>query len=274
MASPRSAEGPAPSLSVEGVTLAFGAVTALDDVDIRVRGGDVHGVIGPNGAGKSSLFNVISGVYRPQKGRILLDGISLGELSPDRVAAAGVGRSFQNLGPSGEETVLESLLVGRHHLMRAGITAAMLALPRARREERRHRERVAEIAHFFGLAGLLDRSLRTLPYGQQKLVDVARAVCMEPRVLMLDEPAAGLDEAETAAISRMILDLRSALDLTVLLIEHDMGMVMAVCDQVTVLDFGRHISQGTPAEVQRDPAVTAAYLGADEAAQARTGAPR
>ncbi|SFF54689.1 ABC transporter ATP-binding protein [Blastococcus tunisiensis] len=258
-------------LDIEGVTVAFGAVKALDDVSFSVQSGHVHGVIGPNGAGKSSLFNVISGVYRPSAGEVRLDGMALTKLRPHEVAGLGIGRSFQNVDLAGEESVLESLLVGRHDLMRSGVTAVMLGLPRARREEREHKARVTEIADFFGLADHLDRPLHELPYGQQKLVDVARAVCMEPRLLMLDEPAAGLDEAETDTISEIILDLRSALDLTVLLIEHDMGMVMKICDHLTVLDFGRRISDGTPSAVQSDPAVASAYLGTGEAAEIETG---
>lgn len=254
----------APGVTVEAVTVTFGALRALDDVSLIAQPGHIHGVIGPNGAGKSSLFNVISGVYQVDTGSVHLDGELLTGQPVHRGATAGVARSFQNVDLGGTETVLESLLVGRHHLMGAGVLATMLGLPGARREERRHVDRVREIADFCGLGGLLDRPLRELPYGQRKLSDIARAVCMEPRLLMLDEPAAGLDHLETQAISRLVLELRSALDMTVLLIEHDMGLVMGTCDRITVLDFGRRIADGTPAEIQRDSVVTAAYLGTGE----------
>lgn len=254
-------------LTVEGVSLSFGAVQALSDVSLTAEAGQVHGVIGPNGAGKSSVFNVISGVYRPSQGSVRLGGRELVGLRPHRVAATGVGRSFQNVDLSGDETVLESLLAGRDHLMHASVVSAMFGLPRSRREERRHTDRAHEIAAFCGIDGVLGHRLRDLPYGLRKLVDVARAVCMEPSVLLLDEPAAGLDPAETWQVGTLIRDLRRALDLTVLLIEHDVGLVMTLSDRVTVLDFGRRIAHGTPEEIQSDPAVVAAYLGVGESAE-------
>lgn len=255
-------------LSLTDVTLRFGAVTALEGVALDVAAGSVHGVIGPNGAGKSSLFNVVSGVYRPVQGTVRLDGEDLLGLPPHRIARAGVGRSFQNVDLSGDETVLESLLGGRDHLMRGSVVATMFGLPGARKEERRHADRAREIADFCGLGDFLDRRLHELPYGIRKLVDIARAVCMEPRLLLLDEPAAGLDDGETGRIGTLVTDLRSGLDLTVLLIEHDMGLVMGLCDRITVLDFGRRIADGTPAEIQSNPAVVAAYLGAGDSAEA------
>jgi len=251
----------APRLTVSDVTLTFGALKALDDVSFDVEPGHVHGLIGPNGAGKSSLFNVVSGVYHPQVGSVTLDGEELVGKAPHKIAALGVGRSFQNVDLGGNETVIDSLLGGRDHLMHGSVVATMLGLPSVRREERRHRDRARDIADFCGLGPLKDRRLNELPYGQRKVVDIARAVCMEPRVLLLDEPAAGLDSAETAEIEAVVRDLREALDLTVLLIEHDMGLVMGLCDRITVLDFGRRIADGTPSEIQADPAVVAAYLG-------------
>ncbi|MGN7860897.1 ABC transporter ATP-binding protein [Microbacterium sp. 22303] len=249
------------ALSVHGATVRFGSLVALNGVDLEVAPGSIHAVIGPNGAGKSTLFNVISGVYRAAEGSVSLDGRRLTGMRPHRIAALGIGRSFQNVGAAGRESVREALMVGRHHLMRTGIGATMLQFPAARKNEDRQLDRVVEIAAYVGISDDLDRPVRTLPYGRQKLVDVARAVCMEPRLLMLDEPAAGLDPAETAEMTALIRDLRDALDLTVLLIEHDMGLVMSISDHVTVLDFGRRISDGSPDRVRADPAVAHAYLG-------------
>ncbi|GAB3615666.1 ABC transporter ATP-binding protein [Okibacterium endophyticum] len=257
----------APLLCVDDVTLRFGAVVALSEVSLRVEPKQVHAVIGPNGAGKSTLFNAISGVFPLSAGRISLGQTQLSGRRPSQIAGAGVGRSFQNVSLSGDETVLESLLVGRHHLVRSNVVSTMFGLPYARREERRHRARVQDLAALFGIEADLDRPLRELSYGRQKLVDVARAVCMEPVILLLDEPAAGLNGSETAHMAQLIVSLRDSLDIAVLLIEHDMGMVMSISDHVTVLDFGRPIGGGTPAEVQSDPAVAAAYLGTDAAAE-------
>lgn len=249
---------------LSGVTVAFGALKALDALDLDVHAGHIHAVIGPNGAGKSTLFNVVSGIYPVRSGRVLLDDTELQGLRPHRIARLGVGRAFQNVASRGEETVLESLMVGRHDLMRHGAIAAMTGWPAARREERRHRDRVEEIAAFTGIGDDLQRRLTTLPYGRKKIADVTRAICMEPRLLLLDEPAAGLDSTETADMARLIVALRDGLGITVIVIEHDMGLVMAISDRVTVLDFGRRISDGTPDQVRADPAVADAYLGTGE----------
>ena len=254
---------PGPALSMQSVSVQFGAVHALDDVNIDVARGDIHAVIGPNGAGKSSLFNAVSGLYPIATGRIEVHGESISELAPFRVTECGVGRSFQNVSLSGDETVEQTLLAGRHHLMRYGTLAALVGLPRARREEKRHRARVEAIAEFVGVAEHINRRMRELAYGQQKLVDLARAICSEPRVLLLDEPAAGLNSAETDAIADVVRRVRDSLDISAVLVEHDMGMVMSLADQVTVLDFGRVIGAGTPAQVQADDAVRAVYLGVD-----------
>ncbi|MCX5394567.1 ABC transporter ATP-binding protein [Streptomyces sp. NBC_00094] len=247
-------------MTVEDVTVRFAGLTALDGVGFTVAPGSVHALIGPNGAGKSSCFNVLSGVYRAASGSVRFGEAELTALPPHRIAALGVARTFQNIVLT-RGTVADNLMLGRQTLTRAGFAATALNLPSVVREQRLHRERVREIAEFTGLGALFDAPVALLSYGDRKRVELARALCMEPRLLLLDEPVAGMNTTERLGMARTIAHIRDSLGVSVLIVEHDMGMVMRMADEVTVLDFGRRIGGGSPEAVQRDPAVIQAYLG-------------
>jgi branched-chain amino acid transport system ATP-binding protein len=251
---------PPARLEVEGLRLSFGGLIALDGVGFEVGPGEMLAIIGPNGAGKTTIVNCLSGAYAPEAGRIELDGESLLGRGIHQ-ARLGVARTFQEPGLFGSLTVLENILLGRHLLMRTGFIAGALWLGRARREEREHRDCVEEVIDFLDLGRVRERAVGGLPFGIRKRVELARALAAEPRLLLLDEPAAGMSPEETADMAHRIAEYRERLQLSTILVEHDIGFVMGLADRVLVLDFGRAVAIGTPAEVQRDERVIDAYLG-------------
>ena len=250
-------------LEFDDVHLAFGAVKAVNGVSFTVNENELFAVIGPNGAGKTSVFNVLSGVYRPQKGRVTLHGTDLLGMRPPAIARLGMARTFQNIELFSNLTVIDNLMLGRHQHIRYGTLAAMAWVGRARREELRNRAIVEEIVDFLELEQWRMMPVGLLPYGVQKRVELGRALAMEPKLLLLDEPVAGMNLEETEDMARYILDIRDELKIPMIMVEHDMALVMDIADRVMVVDFGTPICTGTPEQVQKDPAVIRAYLGGD-----------
>ncbi|MFL5588884.1 MAG: ABC transporter ATP-binding protein [Ktedonobacteraceae bacterium] len=250
-----------PLLSVKGISVRFAGVKALTDVSFQVQPGELFAVIGPNGAGKTSLFNVLSRVYQPVAGQVTFDGRDLLRLQTYQVARAGIARTFQNLGQFPNTTIMDYLLLGRHTRMRSGILLGGIYIGMTRNEEKKNRAYCLHLLELLGLERWRNTPLRSMPFGLQKRADLARALALEPKLLLLDEPVAGMSLEETEDIASVILDIKEQLGVTQILVEHDMAVVMGIADHVLVLDFGRVIARGSPSEVQANPDVIKAYLG-------------
>jgi len=250
-----------PAFEADNLSVQFGGIRAVDSVSFAVEPGEVFSIIGPNGAGKTTIFNLISRIYQPTSGRLVLHGTDITRVPPHRVAGLGIARTFQNIELFSNASVLQNLLIGCHAHVQAGILSQLLFLPAARRDELVHRERAEDVIAFLGLQRYRHTLIGSLPYGVRKVVELGRALCTEPKLLLLDEPSSGLNVEETEGMGYWIEDIQKDLGITVIMVEHDMSLVSAVSDRVMALNYGRVMAIGTPREVQTHPEVVRAYIG-------------